>query len=79
MRAYPNPNSDVLYIKWYNNQSDASLRLINDMGIVILEKEVNGNSQLTNIPTHNLPEGIYLLEQTQGGERWVQKIVMSKR
>lgn len=76
MLAYPNPSSEQLYIKWYENNIAGQLRLINDLGSIILEEQISANNALTNLVTNKLPEGIYLLEQIQGDSRWVQKIII---
>lgn len=79
MLAYPNPTTDLLHIKWFNNNMEGRLKLINNQGTVILEEEILPNSTLTNLMTNKLQDGIYLLEQIQGDLRWIQKIAIKKR
>lgn len=79
MLAYPNPSNELLHLKWFVNNKQGRLRLINELGTVILEEQIPANSALTIVMINKLQDGIYLLEQIQDDKRWLQKVVIEKR
>lgn len=68
---YPNPVSDVLNI---NNTSNKTyhIRLVNILGQAVADASVLGNSTQA-IPVSQLPEGMYMIEYSDGGNRMFTK------
>lgn len=62
--AYPNPVKDKVLISGLTSYSE--VRLVNDIGQVLTQAMSTGTSM--EIPMHELPKGIYLLQVVQDGK-----------
>ncbi len=69
--VYPNPVTDVLTIHLNNGGYDV-LRLLNNIGQVVANQSISGNTM--NINMANLPTGIYYLQLTGKDNTITQKI-----
>lgn len=69
--VYPNPVTDVLTIK-INNGGYEVLRLLNNMGQVVANQNINGITTTVNMA--NLPTGMYYLQLTGKNNTITQKI-----
>lgn len=72
---YPNPTKGMVFISAEGDEGEHTLqiRLTNTAGIVLQEKEYNGN--LESIDLSDLPVGVYLLQLTSDNEVHVWKII----
>lgn len=73
-RLYPNPTSNQVTIE-LNNQisASASIKVYNMMGQMLYE--TNAQATQFRIETATWPTGIYMIEMTQNGQRYLQKLV----
>ncbi|WP_167618779.1 RICIN domain-containing protein [Maribellus sediminis] len=75
--VYPNPVNKVLKFSYSNRElkSDASLKLYNVFGSLVLEERL-GNKFEGELIVSALPAGIYLLTLTNGEELTTKKIIV---
>jgi hypothetical protein len=71
--VFPNPAKDQLSI---SNARGNKLKIINNLGVVVLDRDVAGNNIILNVS--NWIEGIYYLQFSKGAERFVEKVVISR-
>jgi uncharacterized repeat protein (TIGR01451 family) len=69
--VYPNPVTDVLTIQINNGGYDV-LRLLNNMGQVVSQQNISGNTMNMNMA--NLPTGMYYLQLTGKENTITQKV-----
>lgn len=76
-QVFPNPTDSELYIKAAssNDRNDLKIKLLDNMGRVVDQREVNG-TELQSLSTSHLPNGLYLLEVSQGQYKGQQKIMI---
>lgn len=72
LKIYPNPVMATLNIEFIlgSNDQKQSIQIINGIGQVVLEKELNGTEgfNTAQIDVHDLAKGTYMLQmQTEGG------------
>ncbi|MBL4651084.1 MAG: T9SS type A sorting domain-containing protein [Aureispira sp.] len=72
LKIYPNPVMAMLNIEFIlgSNDQQQSFQIINGIGQVVVEKELNGTSgfNTAQIDVHSLAQGTYVLQmQTEGG------------
>jgi hypothetical protein len=61
INIYPNPANDYIYLHSIKPLNEAALKIYNMWGIKVIHiNNINGNSFLFD--THNLPNGVYLIE-----------------
>jgi hypothetical protein len=70
--AHPNPFTETLVIG--NNCPGATLRLLNPLGLTMLQQVLQSGQQSISIPS--LPSGMYLLELRCGADVPLRKIVI---
>jgi Zn-dependent metalloprotease len=70
---YPNPVIDQLHIVFADN-AIRDIKLFNFQGVLI--KNFTSKSNILNIEVSSLPNGIYLLEIHQAGEKITEKIIV---
>lgn len=64
LKVYPNPVTDQLYMQFELDQTiDAEISIINITGQVLsnFQQTLNGGSNLLEVPTNELPAGIYTI------------------
>ena len=76
MSIFPNPASDLIFIKNENETPIQSIRLINILGQEVLQKSVNENG-LVELKVNKISEGIYFLEIQLEGFKVTRKIEIS--
>ncbi|MCS6795110.1 MAG: T9SS type A sorting domain-containing protein, partial [Raineya sp.] len=81
INIYPNPTDLGVYVafsKLFEQREHIKVRLLNTMGIFVMEKDyyLEGTQKTIFIPTENLANGIYLLEIGIGDFRYVSKLVV---
>jgi len=76
--VYPNPVSDDLYVKFDLQQrpNDFSIQLLDGMGRVILNKEIQDaeNEQFIKFEASDLPQGIYFVQMNFDGQVAMKKV-----
>jgi hypothetical protein len=71
---YPNPVAEKLIVKSYTSFNNASLKVINATGKVLLEKnDVRGHEIIVDISAH--ATGIYILEVNDAGNKIIRKFL----
>jgi photosystem II stability/assembly factor-like uncharacterized protein len=73
---YPNPASDMIFIKITDNQHIESITLFNAMGIPVYSKNVKAAGN-TSIPVQNLQAGNYTLKITSEHETIVKPVIIN--
>lgn len=58
--VYPNPASSVLNLRLDNLNSIAQIRIMNTMGVIVLQQNTNQN--MTPINLKNIPAGMYMID-----------------
>ncbi|MDW8296043.1 MAG: T9SS type A sorting domain-containing protein, partial [Raineya sp.] len=81
INIYPNPTDLGVYVafsKLFEQREHIKVRLLNTMGIFVMEKDyyLEGTQKTIFIPTENLANGIYLLEIGIGDFKYVSKLVV---
>jgi len=61
IKAFPNPVTDVLHVKWEENAAPVQLRFINQSGQVLFQSKVENASE-TDLQVRNYAQGTYFLE-----------------
>jgi hypothetical protein len=74
MVVYPNPSSDIIYVKIEELQANTALKIYNVMGTEVGSKAIT--EELSEISVSNLETGIYMIEIIQGNNRSVERIVV---
>jgi hypothetical protein len=69
---YPNPSSDVLYIK--NLELGTDIRLIDNLGRLLYQSHTNSSD--CNIDINNLDSGMYFIEFKNSGKTITRKIMV---
>jgi len=73
--VYPNPSSDVLYVR-DEKGGQAQLKLLNMQGSLLRESQLHAGEAIINL--QDLPVGIYFLQSLIGDKSQVHKIVISR-
>ncbi|MCC7303533.1 MAG: S8 family peptidase [Bacteroidia bacterium] len=80
--AFPNPAGQELYLNVnIPENSQATLKMFNVIGqevMVVADENLASGKHLFKVDTRNIPNGTYFIELTAGGEKVVQKVVISK-
>jgi CubicO group peptidase (beta-lactamase class C family) len=71
--VYPNPSSDNIFIRFDKDIRDGKLVLINQLGQVLKQNHVNGQS--VELPISDLSNGVYWLHISGENSNWVKKVV----
>ena len=71
--VYPNPTSGLLYLKMKGNYNIRELEVINSVGSVVLQMEVQQNSLVIDLTNH--PDGMYVIRSRGGGKVIISKIM----
>ncbi|MGM0529381.1 MAG: FG-GAP-like repeat-containing protein [Bacteroidota bacterium] len=71
INIYPNPTSGLLYVEMKENHNIRELEVINSMGSVVIQMEVQQSSTVIDLTGH--PDGMYVIRSRGGG-----KVIMSK-
>jgi len=81
--VYPNPSNGSFSLKLsLLKEDEISIRLYNLMGQIVYDEQrsiiPNSQKQLIPVSISPVPDGIYLLEVTNGNSKWNQKIVIKR-
>ncbi|HEY5391822.1 MAG TPA: T9SS type A sorting domain-containing protein, partial [Hanamia sp.] len=74
LNVFPNPFVDELNIEFKNAGETLSVKITDQLGRLILEKEVY-QSNLVKVNTSGLATGIYFLTTSSGNKIFTQKII----
>ncbi len=74
VQVFPNPVQDGS-MEISLQKEGAVIRLFDAMGKLVKQEKASGNSTTLNV--QDVPSGIYWLEVTASGERWMEKVVVS--
>lgn len=73
-KAYPNPNSNFIWLEVTMSQPDEiAAQIISMEGHVVWDKQLNGTTVLEQIPTSHLAQGVYCLQIKTSNQIKVQK------
>lgn len=78
LSIFPNPASELIFIKNENEAPIESIRLINILGQEILQKSMNENG-LVELNVAKIPQGIYFLEIQMDGFKVSRRIKITGR
>lgn len=76
---WPNPVKDILNYSFKpSNQGDVNISLIDVQGRTLINQQLNGSQSIISgqIQTENLPNGVYILNITQGNVTYNKKVVL---
>lgn len=77
-RLFPNPTSSNAYLEWSQaTTTTLQVRLYAITGQILWDQEVAAD-QLVELPTADLPAGVYSIQATDGTTQWSQKLVVTK-
>jgi hypothetical protein len=74
LKLSPNPANNLVTISSGQNFSDATVRLVDLTGQVLIEKANQSGSKFT-LDISNRAAGLYFIEVLQGGNAWTGKLV----
>ena len=79
IRLYPNPTQGNAFLEWetatINTTLEVSLTTITGQ---VIWSEVVAADQLIELPTANLPTGVYNVQATDGQTQWSKKLVVTQ-
>ena len=70
-RIYPNPAKELIHLD-FNSHGLTHFKLINPNGTAVLKGQFKSK---TSINIQHLPQGLYIIELTNGGNRFYQKMI----
>jgi hypothetical protein len=73
LNVYPNPAQEVVYVE-LPNRGTSEVRLLDASGRIVQQQTVSG--ELASIQRGGLPYGFYLIEVTNGGRVYREKLLM---
>ena len=73
-KLYPNPTQSEVTIELENNSLPATISVYNMVGQMIYAEQSNTGTQ--RIATNAWPEGLYMIQIEQGGQRYMQKLMV---
>lgn len=71
---YPNPTRAFVNIPFEDIENSSNIKVVNNLGQVILEKEVQGQIT-TTIDLSNYNSGLYIIQITTGEEQRIEKVI----
>jgi len=79
LSIYPNPATDVLFIKAKTNRfTTTKVSIINQQGQLVLEKSINLNTANKEmIPVYDLNRGLYILRIEEGNNSISSKVLLN--
>lgn len=79
LKVYPNPSAGVFTLALpEGSASDALIKVFDASGRLISDFSVSGTSAFTQIDLSTYPEGLYLLQISDGDNGFIQKIMISR-
>jgi len=75
---YPNPTTNYLTLKYFNDNHSDNLQVINLMGQVVLKIKSTSPSPIENIDVSNLPNGIYYIEAINIKQKYYSKFIIAR-
>jgi len=72
---YPNPTKGDLILK-LNHKEFQSLRLINILGKVLVDREISGHENIIELELSQFTEGVYYLQLNSLEENYLQKLIL---
>lgn len=76
MSVYPNPVSDVLHVQVAQQSSTGTITLQNMKGESVQIYNLSQNEGRWQIPVSDLPDGMYLVNYSDGTVRYTKKVVV---
>ncbi len=73
--VYPNPADEVLTIQ--SNQLKGSFFLYNAIGQLVEQVQLPENIQTFQLPTNQLPDGVYFISLETDGQSWTEKVLIA--
>lgn len=74
LKIYPNPTENILHVKGFGGQ--ATISVINSLGVKVMNKEAIGNSCILEIG--HLTNGLYSIIINNDEDQVIQQVVLSK-
>lgn len=75
--VYPNPASGFISVTYNNlNANDAKLKMINSLGLIVIEEDLKENCCSKKINTEAFSKGIYFIQISGGGKREFKKVII---
>jgi hypothetical protein len=78
LKIFPNPTQDFIAIQSNALDKTLQLKLVNELGQVVLESEILSGSTLSVLETHTLYNGIYFLKVSYQELEKSYKIIINK-
>jgi hypothetical protein len=77
-KIYPNPSSDKIFIGYSSNHKSLVCTIASFNGNELSQKSIQKSHE--TIDVSHISQGVYLLtiEDSESGERWIQKLVISR-
>ncbi len=75
VKVYPNPVNDFLLVLDHQNSEDQAWELVNNLGLVIWNEQLDANETLDQISMASLPAGVYWLHVKTDTATAVWKVV----
>jgi hypothetical protein len=76
VQVYPNPTSDILNIHLEKRVEEGRIQLINELGQVVLEKEIQ-QSLKDSFQIKDLPSGLYFLRMKLDGKNYISRVAIN--
>ena len=74
LKIYPQPANEIINVELLGlNNNNYKIEIINNLGLVIREEEVNFKNNNVSIKTNELPNGVYLLNLKSDKSRNIGK------
>jgi len=72
---YPNPASDRIQVSSTAISSNATLRILNMTGAIVMERQLISNNVPSSFSVEQLPTGVYFIKVTSEGMSQVEKLI----
>ena len=74
MRIYPNPTQDFFFVQLSNQVHDSQLKIYDVLGKEVSQQTLNKTQ--SEISVSHLETGIYIIEVSQGNNKFIEHIVV---
>ncbi len=76
IKVYPNPANDILYVNVPESNNEFTIKICNIIGEIVFQKELN--TEVTEIKTNDLKNGIYMVTISNSSFFECKKIIINK-